>query len=424
MTLERPAETPGASVISIALPAVVAVAILGGAFLAVAGHTLDSSVFTEFLAVWALVSLVGTVLSGLEWEASRTAAKRRKESGEADLDVSLPRTSAFLTVSLLASAGATLAMAVLSIWLVPSILHGSWSAAVFLLIGVAGIPFQVTTRGILAGRGRVGAYSAILIGEVLVRLALVPLLLLSHASIVAWIAVLAVGSWAWVLVAPTELFDKSSRTGAPGVGLVASKFGILLVGSIGYASMLMAYPALLAAIDSDQHPRFVAAMGSAIVMSRLPALLVLPLLPLLVAFFVRRGDRRAASRATILALVAGMVTAVLLGMALGPHLLGVVFGEQYTLSGLTFGVLLLTCLLLVLSSVLSSDLVARGLHLVSSVCWLTGAATTGVALAVSEADVRILYPGALLLGSVLSFVLMSLGLLLGLGSHVRSPTIS
>lgn len=421
MTLERRAETQGASGISIALPAIVAVAILSGAFLAVAGHALDSTPFTEFLAVWGLVSLVGTVLSGLEWEASRTSARLRKEPDD-DQDARVPKVSAFLTVSLLASGGATLAMAVLCTWVVPTILHGSWFAAVFVLIAVAGIPFQAATRGILAGQGRVGAYSAILIGEVLLRLALVPLLLLSHAGIVAWIAVLAVGSWAWVLVAPTVLFAKSSGPGAPGVGLVASKFGALLVGSIGYASMLMAYPTLLAAIDSDQHPRYVAAMGSAIVMSRLPALLVLPLLPLLVAFFVRRGDRGAASRATILALVVGTAATVLMGIAVGPLLLRVVFGEQYKLSGLTFGVLLLTCLLLVISSVLSSDLVARGLHFVSSVCWLAGAVTTAVALTVSDADVGVLYPGALLVGSVLSFLLMSLGLWLARGrASVDSP---
>ncbi len=118
MTVERPASTPASSGMAIALPAVVSVAVLGGVFLAIAGHVLSSSEFTEFLAVWGLVSLVGTVLSSLEWEASRTTATSKKDS---DVERSASRlpSSAFLRVTVGASGIATLTMLILCIWVVP-----------------------------------------------------------------------------------------------------------------------------------------------------------------------------------------------------------------------------------------------------------------------------------------------------------------
>lgn len=406
MTVERPEQNPTPSGMSIALPAVVVVAILGAAFLAVAGHVLTSQDFTEFLAVWGLVSLVGTVLSSLEWEASRATAASSEHYGARRL-ADPSSTSAFLTVSVGAAVIATLGMLFLCIWIVPAILHDSWLAAFLLLIAIAGVPFQASTRGILAGQRRVGRFSMILVGEVLIRLLLVPILLLTHANVVGWIAALAAGSWAWVLVSPKSICGRTANVGDPMARQVGSRFAMLLIGSVSYAGMLMAYPAILAAVDADRHPVYVAALGSALVVSRLPALLVLPLLPLLIARLVSRKYRSATTKSAILSVAGGLVAFLVLGAASGPLALRLAFGDRYLVSSWTFGVLLGSCLLLVMTSVLSSDVVARGRHVLSSSSWLAGAVVTGILLSFPLAATDILYPGALLIGSALSFTLMA-----------------
>jgi hypothetical protein len=393
--------------LSIALPAVVVVAILGGGFLALAGHVLSSSEFTEFLAVWGLVSLVGTVLASLEWEVSRATATRI-ENAEPHGSPMRRAPSAFLPVTIWAAAIATLAMLILCIWAVPTILRGSWLAAFFLLLGVAGIPFQASTRGILAGQRRVRQFSAVLVGEVLIRLVLAPVLLIIDADIVGWIAVLAAGSWAWLLVAPRLLFTGSSIGGGVTARQVASKFGTLIIGAISYAAMLMAYPTILAAVDANEHPTYVAALGSALVLSRLPALLVLPLLPLLISYLVRREGSASIRWPIILLVMSGLTSLILIGSALGPAAIRIAFGDRYELTGWTFGALLASCLLLVLTSVLSSDVVARGHHVLSSGAWLIGAAATGTLLIFMSVDVGVLYPIAILFGSALALALMAL----------------
>lgn len=347
-------------------------------FTALVLRALGPAAFADFNIFWGLAYGVGLgAMMPFEQEMSRRTATALHHGQPAG-----PILGAGLASSLAFSA-------VLGLAVVPFALHSVhggtgafWSvtAAAFVALGSAYV-----TRGSLSGAGQFRAYSGQLIAEGVARLAAVGLLIVLGAS----------SPWAFAAVVPVALVVAVTATWRGDwslmwpsrrlAGSMAWSTAPLVVSSMLSLTLVNLGPVAVRYVEDVAQPTRDGSYLAAAFIARLPifafAAVQAVLIPRLTRAVVRRdsGDfRRSVIR--VLSVTVALGAAAVAGVALiGPWLLGLLAGPQYDLPTADMVMLTaaLSCYLVTL--VMQPAAVALGRHRSTSLVWLFGAATFGVA---------------------------------------------
>jgi len=282
----------------------------------------------HFQAVWGLVFALASVLGALEQEVTRRATT-------AALDGRRTPVGAVQAIVLAAAACLVVVAVLIAVPQGQEIVQGSAPVVVLILLSVLNFAMLILARGVLLGANMLRGYSALLVGEALLRVLVVgALVLLDVEAAVEW-AVLAtvVGSLVWVgalgrLASTIEWSGRRDHWRAVGATVAA-----LAIANGLSALALTGFPAVAAVVLGT--PGDLAVLFAVITLARAPLALMAPVQALAVPTVVRwsiHGDTRRLSRAlryiaagsSVLALVAAAI-----GYLVGPWVVSVVLGSGY-----------------------------------------------------------------------------------------------
>jgi O-antigen/teichoic acid export membrane protein len=249
---------------------------------------------------------------------------------------------------------------------------------------------QFLLRGLLLGTGRLGLHGTVLLVDSGLRVVLAAGLtrLAPDASgqAYAWTLVLATGLahlplLAWVLLrrrraAPPVPPAEDRGPARPFLGAV----GHLLVGTLCAQVLLNAAPVLVTAAAAPGEAVLAAQFVASYTLVRLPLFVAVPLQSALVPVLARvqtegSGRLRALLVRGLAAIGVLSVVALLVGLLLGPAVVGLVFGAQYALPGGEIALLAVGSVLHLGLLVASQALVATARHRAVAAVWLAGLLT-------------------------------------------------
>ncbi|MEU3774413.1 hypothetical protein AB0F11_14645 [Streptomyces sp. NPDC032472] len=400
-------------------PGTVAVAggtvVLGAAsyvHLGVAGHSLSTDAMANVSVLWTIVMSVGIgVFFPIEQELTRIVAARAVLGQGA---APVLRRAALLTAAML---GATLLVLGLGAGPLADLLfHGDRGLVAALGGAFTGMAVCYLTRGVLAGLGRFGAYGLQLALDGGLRILLAfGCSVLGLRSALAFSLVLALAPVAAMLatlpallraVEPGERIAWRELTGGLGLLICSTLLSQVVVNAAVMSTKLLA-PA-----DSV----LIAALLNALVLARVPLFvfgsLQASLLGGLTAAFTA-GDRAAFSamlrRIGVVVGLLGLAGGVP-ATALGPWLIGVLFGAKPVLGCLDFFLLSAGTVAYMFAMVLGQALMVFKRHNLQLMCWAVG---TAVLIGVTFA------PGDVALRVILAYALGSLATVLGMLAVLR-----
>ncbi|GAA4539468.1 lipopolysaccharide biosynthesis protein [Amycolatopsis samaneae] len=337
-----------------------------------------NGVFSSF---WGLLMGLGAALSPLEQEISRqsaVAALEGKKTGKSALRAT--------TVGLVIVA----VIALLS--LIPAIsdrvYSGHTELAIIVLCGAISFACQYAARGVLMGHDRIKSYSWLVLAEAFVRIVgLGAVVVAGVTGLVSLAIAAALGSFAWLLfVRPVgglvdpQLDGESWR---PLIGRIV----LLLIGAGLAAAVIGGYPTMVKLLAPAPDEAQFGVLTVALMVARLPLLLLSPLQALAVPTAVRLSStaegmhrlRRMLAVGTLGTLVLAAVGA-LVGFLIGPWLIKLLFGADYVaegwwMTGLVWGTVLLTAMQL-----MAAVLVARTQANKVLLTWASVTVTTALVL--------------------------------------------
>ncbi len=367
-------------------------------FLAIAGHDLSAGGYGDLSVLWVVVFSVGPgVFFPLEQELGRLLAARAAR-GLGTRPVVL-RIAGLGTAVLLVLVGAVL---VARRPLADALFGGDTGLVYALAANLAALTAAHTSRGLLAGSGRFGRYG--------VQLALDGTLRCVLAGLVAGAGIGSATTYGLVLAVAPLMAVAATVTGSvlrldpgPAVGWrdVTAGLGLLAASSLLWLSVVNASVVTVRLLSTDADRAVAGAVLSALVLARIPlfafSAVQASLLPALSAA-VSRGDRAGYRR--LLVRTAGAVSllgagGVLVGVALGPWLVRVLFGGDDPLGRADFAWFTVATGVYMIATVFGYATVALGGHAYQAIGWAAGFA---VLVAVS------LYPAGLLTRVELAFL--------------------
>lgn len=355
--------------------------VLTYAYLAIVARNLPGDDYSGFGAFWSLALIVGFgAFLPLELELARALS--------ADPTSGLPhragRTLTWLT------AGCLAAVAIGSPLLVPALGGASSLVPLVALVGVSAGQFLL--RGLLLGRGQLTTHGTVLLLDSGLRVALASIVGVlapeAGSTVYAWTTVGAAALAHLPLLALTVCGRRSQARRTPGGDSgsseaaerrsIAPAVGHLLLGTLSAQVLLNASPVLVSAAAGRAAAGSAAAYVACFTLVRLPLFVAVPLQSALVPLLVgaARSGGATAVRSVALKVLAGTAAVAaagwVLGTTIGPALVGLLFGDEYRLSGSTVGLLALGAGLHVGLLVLSQVLVATELHRRVAMVWVTG----------------------------------------------------
>jgi O-antigen/teichoic acid export membrane protein len=344
-------------------------------FLAIAGHALTPLRYSAFAGFWALLFVVAPgIFLPLEQELGRAIAARRARGdgpGPVVLRCALMG-GAFLAVLL---AGALLAFNPID----SRLLGGDALLMVALLLGLTAYCAEHLARGTLSGNGRFPAYGILLGSEGVYRALFCGGLALAHVgSPGPYGMALAAGSFAAVATALARerglLVEGSHATTAE----VSTALGSLLVASLATQFLFNGGTLMvqILAAPGEQHAAGTFLNGR--VIAFVPLFLfqavtaaLLPRLSALRSHGNIREFRRTLSRLLLFVAVLGAL-AIAGAFVLGPAVLRLVFGPDFTLSGRDLALLAASCTMLMAAQALGQGLIATASYRGVVLGWLVG----------------------------------------------------
>jgi O-antigen/teichoic acid export membrane protein len=379
---------PGSGVAGIGLAIGVA-SVAGYALIVVTGRTLDPADADLFLAFWAVLFGIGASLSTIEQEAARQAA-----SGAANPAAPVPA---------IAAAAAVLASCAAAVTLLPGValrLYGDADSrlGVVVVLAAAGFAVQFAVRGVLVGSGATRHYAGIIVVEAAVRL----LLLLAIALVVGLdvpSAAVAVAAGSFVWLGWVRYARRLLPAAPPHPNVWWSAFrraGSLMVAAALMASVITGYPAMVSALTEGASRDARGAVFAALMVSRVPLLLVSPIQAVAVPAVVRwRADAltsgssrlRSVLRGGTLGAVGTAVLGGLVGWAWGPWAVLLVFGPEYVVASAAVAMLVASAFLLAWVLLMSAALIALSAYRRMTLMWLVAVVATLLWLVVSRLDV-------------------------------------
>jgi O-antigen/teichoic acid export membrane protein len=356
-------------------------------FLALAGRGLGTAAFTPLSVLWALAFFAAPGLFlPLEQEVSRAVASRRARGVGAGPAV---RQAALVGAGLLAG---VLLLAVLTLPITYDRIFKSQTALfvgfVLIMVGYAiGHPL----RGLLSGHGRFGDYSVYFGAEGIGRVVAATLLFVVGVETAGpygiALGIIPFVAAATALIRPRGLLEPGPESRA---GEVTASLGALLAASLLSAGLMNAGPIavdLLATdAESEQAGRFLAGL----VIARVPLFLfqavqasLLPKLAHLAAGHQWVEFSSALRR--LLLVVAGIgVSATLVGWAIGPQVVRLLFGPDFELGHRDFALLAMSSCWFMAAVALGQSLIALSSQARLALAWAVGMITFVIAVSLGD----------------------------------------
>jgi O-antigen/teichoic acid export membrane protein len=356
----------------------------------------------------------------LEQEVSRAVATRHSSGlGNVPLVARAGLAGAAVLLPLLAAA------VVLVDPLADSLFGGSGVLVLALGLALTGLLAAHLTRGLLAGTGHYGAYSAQLTTEGLLRLGACGVLAALGTETVEPYA-LVVGIAPLVAVAVTAGRVRAALAPGPTVAWseISAALGLLLVASLGAQVLVNAGPVAVALLADPDEAEAAGRFLASFVVARVPLFVFAAVQATLLAGLARAlttGDRALfwdQLRRVLLVVGALAAAGVAASAAVGPAVVEIFFGADFRLDRRDLVLLSASTAAYLLAVVLHPALVALGRYGASAGSWLLGLVAFALAC-VPEAEVLLRVERALLIGTVVTLV--SAALLLQRSLTPRGP---
>jgi len=352
-------------------------ALCGYAVLYLAARDLDPAGFSVFGVFWGAFGLVGGAAYGLLQEATREV----RTAGYVEM-VEGPRTHPMRVGTGLGVAAAIVMAASAPLW-APHVFSESRPLSVILLsAGLAGFCVHATLLGLLAGLGNWGQYGGLMVTDAVMRVVVAVATFLLGWGLVGFLWATVAGAVGWLLllaVSPAARLAARLRTpGGTATFLRGAAHSIAAAGAS--AVLVMGFPVLLKVTSGE-----LGAAGGvvilAVTLTRAP--LLVPLTAMqgnLIAHFVdHRGRRLTSLIGPALVVLALGTVGVLAAWLVGPWLIRVAFGAEYTPAGSLLAWLTAGAVAIALLTLTGAATVAAAEHRAYSVGWV-GATVASAAL--------------------------------------------
>jgi O-antigen/teichoic acid export membrane protein len=356
------------------------------AFLSISGRALGPAAFAPLATLWVILNAAGPAFfQPLEQELGRAIAARRSH-GEGSRTL-------FTRGCLLAGALVVLigvALLVFSEPLADQVFTGRQALVLALVVGLAGLGAEHLTRGAFAGTEAFGRYGWQLGLDGALRLVVSGGLALLGVETVGWYGfalaaapVLAVLATTWRLGAATEPGGSEHTWGQ-----LLRAVAVLMVGTALAQFVVNAAPVAASVLAGPEEAARAGVFISVLVLSRIPLFLFsaiqaafLPGLAALAAQGDTAGFRRRLG--TVLGAVTALAVAGLaVFVAIGPWLVELFYGPEYTTTRTDIWPLAAGAGLFMIASAMAQTLIALRAYVLSVLGWVLGSAAFLVAITV------------------------------------------
>lgn len=380
------------------------------AFQIIAFRSLGAEPYAALNGLWVIAFILAPGLFlPLEQEVARAIAHRRSRGhGARPLIRKALVLSAVLVVSVIAL------VVILREPIETRLLRSSDELFIALIVVLIGFAVESLTRGTLSGNGRFGRYGLVVGVDGFARVALAVLLALIGYGTLGWFGVIfAIGPFlaslcgligARRLAEPGPPAPMSELSTAIGWLLLGSTFAQALGYSAYIGASLIATPAQNAELGS-----FIAGLFIA----RIPLLLFqavqAALLPKL-AGLLGQGkihDFRVGLSRLVMIVAGASVIGALIALLAGPFIGGILFGANFTLSGIALAALTAGCCLMVIALTLAQALIALQRYAITAFAWVAGLAVFVAILAVPRSDIFTRAEIAFVVGATVAVVWMA-----------------
>ena len=189
--------------------ATIVAAIGSFAVLIISARALPNAVNLQFVAFWGLFFALTGVLGGLMQETTRAIGAAESREREQDQGREREASEAGqtlgarpITVSLGVAAVTFITMAVTGPLWAPLVVQDDAGTAILLMAcGLALYSMQATTSGLLSGRQLWGPYAALIMIDILVRVALALVAWYFGWGLLAWLIITVFGTVSWLILA-------------------------------------------------------------------------------------------------------------------------------------------------------------------------------------------------------------------------------
>jgi O-antigen/teichoic acid export membrane protein len=397
-TTTRPGEPPtpaaaavGAQALGWVAVCIVVSGVLTYAYLALVARSLPVADYGWFGSYWSLALVIGFgAFLPVELELARLLQLRPSGAAVPAGALTALTGLGLVNVAVLLAAGPALVAA----------LGDQVGFLVALLCVCAVSAGQFLLRGLLLGAGRLGLHGTVLLVDSGLRVIL--------AVVLGWVSPDASGAdYAWTLVASMALAHlpllawlllrrrqaaaaRSVPAGRERAGSFLSAVGHLLIGTLCAQVLLNAAPVLIAGLAAPDQSVLAAQFVASYTLVRLPLFVAVPLQSAMIPVLTRLqtgdgGDRLRGFLVRGLAAIGGLaVVALGVGLSLGPWVVGLVFGDEYALSGGAIAVLAVGSVLHLGLLVASQALVAAARHRQVAIVWVSGLTAAGLVVALVD----------------------------------------
>jgi O-antigen/teichoic acid export membrane protein len=353
-------------------------ALCGYAVLYLAARALNPAGFSVFGVFWGAFGFVNGAAYGLLQEATRevrTANYVEIADG--------PRTQPIRVAAVLGLVAAIVTAATSPLW-APHVFSESLPLSVSLLCtGLAGFCIHATLLGLLAGTGRWTGYGVLMVIDAVMRVTVAVIAFVVGWGLNGFLWATVAGAVGWLLLlAVSPSARTASRLRTPGgTATFLRGAGHSIAAASASAILVMGFPVLLKATSGDDLGAAGGVVILAVTLTRAP--LLVPLTAMqgnLIAHFVdHRGHRLKSLVAPATVVVALGAVGVLAAGLLGPWLIRVAFGDEYSPGGLLLAWLTAGAVAIALLTVTGAATVAAALHRSYSIGWV-GATVVSTAL--------------------------------------------
>jgi O-antigen/teichoic acid export membrane protein len=372
----------------VAVGAVIA-GVSGYLVILIAARVLGPADYVGFSVFWSALYVLIGVLFGIQQETTRALRDALVRPAAQQPPAAGPR---LVTLTLgLGGAAAVAGAATTPLW-GPSVLGDRWPVlAVMIALAAVLAAAQFTVTGVLGAVGDWRGFATVVGLEGILRLAAFALVawLIGGIEAMAWatIVVFAAAS-IWVFRPGGTRRRLLSPLGAP-VSSSLSRFGKAMIAAGASGILINGFPAVLTALSPDVNASRLGVLILLVTLTRAPLLVPLTAFSgVLVAHFVdRRGDRGALIRPLGAVAVASLALGALAAL-IGPPLLPVVFGADYTTDALTVGALTVACGGLAAITVTGASALAADRHTAYVAGWLVALAACVVLLLVLPLEIE------------------------------------
>jgi O-antigen/teichoic acid export membrane protein len=331
-------------------------------FLAIAGHALTAERYSAFAGFWALLFVVAPgIFLPLEQELGRAIAGRRaRGDGDGPVVARCALIGGGFLALLLAGSGAAFGP------LDSRLLGGDGVLMIALLLGVSAYCTEHLARGTLSGNGRFRAYGLLLGAEGVYRTCLCAALAATHVSSPGpYGLALVAGSFAAVLTALAHQRGLLTPGSPTRNAEVTTALGSLLIASMATMFMFNGGTVVVQLLAAPTEQRVAGSFLNGRVIAFVPLFLfqavTAALLPRLSALRSRGAHaefRRTLGRLLLLVAVLGAAS-IVGSLLVGPAVLRLVFGPDFTLSSRDIALLAAGSTTLMAAQALGQGLIAR-----------------------------------------------------------------